>query len=81
MSFLRRTRGALLRLVRNRRASMALGLLMVVPAAYVQFSGRFGAWWVEGLSLIVGATGLAVLWTGLTGPSPDWVDDNRKSEF
>ena len=34
------------------------------------------AWWVDGLSLIVGATGLALFWTGLTGASPDWVDDD-----
>jgi hypothetical protein len=74
MSVLRRTRGVLLRLVRDRRASIAVGLLMTVTAASARFSGRFGAWWIEGLSLIIGATGLALLWTGLTGPSPDWID-------
>lgn len=78
MPLLRRTRGALLRLVRKRPASIGLGLLMIIPAAYVQVSGRFGTWWIEGLSLVVGATGLALVWTGLTGPSPDWVDDSRK---
>lgn len=81
MPFLRRTRGALLRLVRNRPLSIGLGLLMIVPAAYVQVSGRFGAWWIEGLSLVVGATGLALVWTGLTGAGPDWVDDNGKSDL
>jgi hypothetical protein len=29
---------------------------------------------LEGLALVVGATGLAILWTGLTGVAPDWVD-------
>jgi hypothetical protein len=29
---------------------------------------------MEGLALVVGATGLAIFWTGLTGASPDWVD-------
>ena len=54
---------------------------MAAPAAYVQFSGRFNAWWIDGLSLVVGATGLALFWTGLTGVSPDWVDDGTpKSE-
>jgi hypothetical protein len=72
---LRRARGFLLRLVRRRAASILVGLLLAVPAAWVEFSGRFGAWWVEGLSLVVGATGLAILWTGLTGPSPDWIED------
>lgn len=54
---------------------MALGLALILPAAYLQWSGRFTAWWVDGMSLIAGATGMALFWTGLTGPSPDWVDD------
>ncbi len=74
MSLLRRSRGALLRLVRRRLLVTVIGLLMVVPAAYLQISGRFSAWWVEGLSLVVGATGVALAWTGLTGLSPDWED-------
>lgn len=75
---LRRARGVVLRLVRRRPAAMIVGLTLVVPAAWVEFSGRFGAWWVEGLSLVVGATGLAIFWTGLTGPSPDWVDEDDR---
>ena len=70
----RRVRGAVLRLVRRRALSVALGLALAVPAAWVQVSGR-GAWWVEGLSLVAGATGLALIWTGIAGPRPDWVDD------
>ena len=46
----------------------------MAPAAWVEFSGRFDAWWVNGLAWVVGASGLAVFWTGLTGPSPDWLD-------
>jgi hypothetical protein len=72
---LRRVRGALLRLVRRRRASMALGAALAAPAAWVEFSGHSAGWWMTGLALVVGATGLALFWTGLTGPSPDWVDD------
>ena len=71
---LRRARGAILRLVRRRAAAMTLGLALVVPAAWVEFSGRYDAWWITGLALIVGATGLAIFWTGLTGPSPDWIE-------
>jgi hypothetical protein len=73
---LRRIRGALLRLVRRRGAAILVGALLVTPAAWVEFAGRY-AWWLEGLALVVGATGLAVLWTGLTGVSPDWVEDER----
>jgi hypothetical protein len=74
MPRLRRTRGALLRLVRHRPLAMALGLALALPAAYVQWTGRSGAWWVEGTSLVAGATGVALFWTGLTGVSPDWVE-------
>ena len=51
---------------------MVLGLLLILPSAYIQFGSRFDAWWLEGLSLVAGATGLALFWTGLTGVSPDW---------
>jgi hypothetical protein len=74
---LRRLRGALLRLVRRRAAAIVVGGLLVAPAAWVEFSSRYGAWWQEGLALVIGATGLAILWTGLTGVSPDWVDDDK----
>jgi len=74
MPVARRLRGAVLRLVRRRRLCLALGLLLVLPAAWVQLVGRFDAWWVEGLSLVAGATGAALAWTGLAGMQPDWID-------
>ena len=74
MPLMRRTRGILLRLVRRRALSMALGLVLVVPAAWVEFAAASAPWWLQGASLVVGATGLALFWTGLTGPSPDWVE-------
>ena len=70
-----RARGFLLRLVRRRGRAVIVGLVLAAPAAWLEFSGRADRWWVEGLALVVGATGLALLWTGMTGPSPDWVDD------
>jgi hypothetical protein len=72
---LRRVRGFLLRIVRRRTLAVVSGLALAVPAVWVEFSGRYGAWWVEGLALVIGATGLAIFWTGLTGASPDWIDD------
>jgi hypothetical protein len=71
---LRRARGALLRLVRRRTVAIVVGTLLVVPAAWLEVSGRYGAWWVDGLGLVIGATGAAILWTGLTGVPPDWID-------
>jgi hypothetical protein len=70
----RRVRGAILRLVRRRGLSVAIGLVLIAPAAWVEFSGRAWPWWLEGGALIVGATGLALVWTGLTGLSPDWIE-------
>lgn len=74
MAVMRRARGALLRLVRRRLLAVILGLLLVVPAAWVEFFATDVPWWGEGLALITGATGLALFWTGLTGASPDWVE-------
>jgi hypothetical protein len=76
---LRRLRGVILRLVRRRALAIAVGLALVVPAAWVEFSGRFDTWWMEGLALVVGATGLAIFWTGLTGAAPDWIDDGTEN--
>ncbi len=53
---------------------MGIGLAFVIPAAWVEFGGHYSSWFVEGGALVVGATGLALLWTGLTGLSPDWVE-------
>jgi hypothetical protein len=72
---LRRARGFVLRLVRRRAVALAVGLVLIVPSAWVEFSGRYGAWWQDGLALVVGATGIAIFWTGVTGVAPDWVED------
>jgi hypothetical protein len=71
---LRRARGALLRLARRRPVAIAAGLLLAVPAAWVELFGRYDAWWIDGLALVFGATGIALMWTGITGASPDWVE-------
>jgi hypothetical protein len=71
----RRVRGAVLRLVRRRTLSVVLGFALAAPAAWVQLSGRLGIWWLEGLSLVAGATGLALIWTGIAGLGPDWIDE------
>jgi hypothetical protein len=70
----RRVRGAILRLVRRRAASITLGTAMAAPAAWLEFGSSFDRWWVEGISLILGATGVALIWIGVTGVMPDWID-------
>jgi hypothetical protein len=74
---LRRARGILLRLARHRGAAIAVGAAFAAPAAWLKLASREDAWWIDGLSLILLATGLALIWTGLTGASPDWLDDGN----
>ena len=73
---LRRARGVLLRLVRQRTLASVAGAALAAPAAWVEFGGSDAPWWVGGLSLVLGATGVALIWTGVTGAKPDWVDDD-----
>lgn len=68
-----RLRGALLRLLRRRRLAIAVGVLLIAPSAWVEWSGAYGPW-ATGAALVVGATGLALLWHGLVGASPDWIE-------
>jgi hypothetical protein len=58
--------------VRRRPLAIAAGLALVIPAAWIEFFSRADTWWLNGAALIGGATGLAILWTGLTGVPPDW---------
>jgi hypothetical protein len=75
IAVLKRLRGATLRLVRRRRLSIACGSVLIAPAAWVEFIARDPAWWLQGLALVVGGTGIALAWTGITGASPDWIED------
>ena len=74
---LRRVRGALLRLVRRRGVAMAVGAAIAAPALWIELAVPHDAWWLDGLSLVLLGTGIAIAWTGLTGPSPDWLDDDN----
>jgi hypothetical protein len=71
---LRRLRGTLLRFIRRRPAAISVGLLLVVPSAWIELSGRSSSWWMDGAALVAGATGAALIWTALAGATPDWVE-------
>ena len=71
----RRLRGWVLRLVLNRPVSIILGLLLLAPALWM-FFGEY-AWETpatDGLGLILGATGAALLFAGIGGRRPDWIE-------
>ena len=71
----KRLRGWLLRLVLNRTVSIVLGLILLTPAAWL-FLGdyRWETPATDGLTLILGATGAALLSAGIGGRRPDWID-------
>ena len=71
---MRRLRGALLRLVRRRGLASVVGAALIALAVWLEFGAYHAAAWVEGLGLIAGATGAALLWTGVVGLRPDWTD-------
>ena len=73
--YLKRLRGTLLRFVLKRPAAITLGLIMTVPAVWLLVQDL--PWetpLTDGLGLVVGATGVAFLLTGLGGRRPDWIE-------
>ena len=72
---LRRLRGSLLRFVLNRPAAITLGLVLTAPSVLLllqdfPWEGPI----TDGLGLVVGATGVALLLTGIGGRRPDWIE-------
>jgi len=76
----RRLRGWFVRLALNRRVSIALGLLLLAPAMWL-FAGDYP--WetpvTDGFQLVLGATGAAMLFAGIGGRRPDWIDPEDRS--
>lgn len=71
----RRVRGRLLRLVLNRPAAFAAGAAVAAPGAVLllrDFPWESGA--TDGLALVLLATGIALVWAGLTGRKQDWIE-------
>lgn len=71
----RRIRGALLRLVRARWPAVALGGALLAPAALLWLEEYpWETWYTDGLALVLGATGAALVLAGVSGARPDWVE-------
>ena len=72
---IRRLRGALLRLAFNRAAAFALGSVCAGGAAWLAvIDASWESWVSDGLGLVAGATGAALIVVALGGRRPDWVE-------
>ena len=74
----RRVRGWLIRLVLNRALSIVLGLILLTPAIWLWVGDYHWETAVtDGLSLVLGATGAALVIAGVGGRKPDWIDTDN----
>ena len=74
--YLKRLRGSVLRFALKRPAAIALGLLLVTPSVWMLTQDLpWESPSTDGIGLILGATGVAFLVTGIGGRRPDWIDE------
>jgi hypothetical protein len=79
MRTLRRARGLLLRLILNRPLAFALGLLLALPGALlVAYDRPWESWLTDAMSLVLLATGLALIVSAATGRRADWIDPSAE---
>ena len=72
---LRRARGFLLRAVFARGAGAIVGSILLGCSLLLLFSDyKWESWFSDGLSLVAGATGVALLVSAVGGRRPDWID-------
>jgi hypothetical protein len=71
----RRLRGLLIRLVLNRPLAIGLGAVLAAPGVLLMLRDyEWESGVTDGLALLTVATGVAIVWAGVTGRQPDWVD-------
>jgi hypothetical protein len=71
----RRFRGLLLRVVLNRPIAIVIGAVIGSPAVMLlvnDYAWETGV--TDGLALLGVATGIAFVWAGVSGRTPDWID-------
>ncbi len=74
-SLIRRVRGALLRLAYNRPAAFVAGLACAGGAVWLAvIDAAWESWASDGLGLVAGATGAALVLIALGGRRADWVE-------
>ena len=74
-TLIRRLRGSLLRLVFNRPAAFAVGFACAGGAGWLAaIDAPWESWLSDGVGLVAGATGAALILAALGGRRPDWVE-------
>ena len=74
----RRLRGLLIRIILNRPLSIALGIVFLAPAIWLWLGNyRWETPVTDGLGFVLGATGAALVFAGIGGRKPDWIDDGN----
>lgn len=75
MSGLRRARGLLLRVAFARGAAGAAGVVLLAIFGVLRvFDFSWESWVSDGVALVLGASGAALLLAAATGRRPDWID-------
>ncbi len=81
MRTMRRARGALLRLIRNRPLALALGLALAAPGwLLIAYDFSWETWLTDGVSLVLLATGLALAVSAISGRKADWIDPSSPAD-
>jgi hypothetical protein len=71
----RRLRGVLLRIVLSGRPGIAIGIALLAPSMVLWLGDyQWETWYTDGLALILGATGAALIVAAIAGRRPDWID-------
>ena len=79
MPTFRRARGTLLRLTRARPAAVIVGVTLATGAAVLMLGDySWESWLTDGLGLVLGGTGVALVVIGIGGQRPDWVDPDGR---
>lgn len=66
-----------MRLVLNRPLAIGLGTALAAPAAaLVARDYEWESGMTDGLALVALATGVALVWSGISGRKPDWYDSD-----
>lgn len=72
---LRRARGRCLRLAQARVAAGVVGtVLFLFSVSLLMLDFSWESWVSDGLGLVLGGTGAALIMTAISGRRPDWIE-------